>query len=295
RQQVEEEPEVTAPAPIIRFILRIGYNALLYPYEFAKVLIQLGHEPLAPRPFRWPFLDQRPHFFLPGVHRYVQHIQQVDGYLGLYRGLPARLISSSVEYLMGDVFLNLIGLTPYQNNNTNSSSIRTRPGWTEFFYNLLRNSLRLCTAVALSHPFHVVMVRQIAQFIGREAVYDGVLSGLRFLITQEGWIGMYAGVVPRLVGEMTVLFVTSCLSHMCRRLIPMSRMQQQYNAVIIQMVASLLVYPLEVTSSCMACSGAPLTACEPPKMPVYINWADCLTDLYTRGGHNRGALLFWRT
>ncbi|KAH8367948.1 hypothetical protein KR084_004625 [Drosophila pseudotakahashii] len=277
------------PNQLVRFCLRLGYNALLYPYEMAKVLIQLGHEPLQARPFHLSLLHQRPRLFLPGVHQYARHIQRLDGYKGMYRGLTARLAASTVDYLLGDLLLALLHFKPYKRG------AREEPSLKEFCWNLTRDSLRLATAVALSQPFYVVMVRQIAQFVGRERVYEGLCGSLMTVVKQEGWAGLFAGMMPRLLGEWCVLGATSLLSHLCLRLVPMSRQQQQYNAVIIQMLASLLAYPLEVTAACMAGSGAPLAACEPPSMPLYNHWADCLSDLYARGGHNRGAILFWRT
>nr|CBE66608.1 CG10920-PA [Drosophila ananassae] len=284
--------ERNAPLEIIRFALRLGYNALLYPYEFAKILIQLGHEPLQARPYTWPFINNRPHLYLPGVHQYVQHIQQVDGFRGLYRGLTARLVSSAIDYLLGDILLHVLRLKPFRRDGP---SCRCPPGGKEFLYNLFRDSIRLVTAVLLTQPFHVIMIRQMAQFVGRETIYEGLAGSLMTLVNNDGWLGLYAGVAPRFLSEWLVLVVTSSMSHFCRRFIRLNRVQQQYNAVLIQMAASLLVYPLEVTGSCMACTGAPLVACEPPRMPLYNHWADCLTDLYARGGHNRGALLFWRT
>ncbi|XP_039500119.1 mitochondrial carrier homolog 2 [Drosophila santomea] len=277
------------PNQLVRFCLRVGYNALLYPYEMAKVLIQLGHEPLQARPFQLRLFQRRPRHFLPSVHRYVQHIQQMDGFTGIYRGLTARLAASIVDYLLGDLLLAVLHFAPYKRGP------RQGLGLKELCWNLTRDSLRLATAVAISHPFYVVMVRQIAQFVGRERVYEGLLGSLMTVVQQQGCAGLFAGMVPRLLGEWSVLVVTSVLSHLCRRLLPMSHTQQQYNAVVIQMLASLVAYPLEVTSACMAGAGAPLAACEPPNMPLYNHWVDCLTDLYARGGQSRGAVLFWRT
>ncbi|XP_043659668.1 mitochondrial carrier homolog 2 [Drosophila teissieri] len=277
------------PNQLVRFCLRVGYNALLYPYEMAKVLIQLGHEPLQARPFYLRLFQRRPRLFLPSVHRYVQHVQQMDGYTGMYRGLTARLAGSIVDYLLGDLLLAALRFAPYKRSPGQGLTLK------ELAWNLTRDSLRLATAVALSHPFYVVMVRQIAQFVGRERVYEGLLASLMTLAQQQGCAGLFAGMVPRLLGEWSVLVATSALSHLCRRLLPMSHTQQQYNAVVIQMLASLVAYPLEVTSACMAGAGAPLAACEPPSMPLYNHWVDCLADLYARGAQNRGAVLFWRT
>lgn len=279
------------PNQLVRFCLRLGFNALLHPYEMAKVLIQLGHEPFPAVPYQLPFLGWRPRLYLPGVQRYVMHIHHLDGYMGLYRGLGARLVASSVDYLLGDVLLDAIRLAPYSRRRL----AKSRFGAQEFLWNLMRDSLRLATSVALTHPFYVVMVRQIAQFVGRESVYESLWGSLMSLVASDGVAGLYAGVVPRFLGEWAILAGTSAVSYLCRRLVPMSFNQQQYNAVIIQMVVSKLVYPLQVTAACMAATGAPLAACEPPRMPLYNHWADCLADLQARGGHQRGGLLFWRT
>ncbi|XP_033170054.1 mitochondrial carrier homolog 2 [Drosophila mauritiana] len=277
------------PNQMVRFCLRVAYNALLYPYEMAKVLIQLGHEPLQAKPFLMRLFQRRPRLFLPSVHEYVQHIQNRDGYTGMYRGLTARLAASIVDYLLGDLLLTALHFAPYKRGPEEGLSFK------EFLWNLTRNSLRLATVVVITHPFYVVMVRQIAQFVGREHVYEGLVGSLMIVAQREGCAGLFAGMVPRLLGEWSVLFITSALSHLCRRLLPMSDLQHQYNTVVIQMMASLVAYPLEVTCACMAGTGAPLTACEPPSMPLYNHWVDCLADLYARGGQNRGAYLFWRT
>ncbi|KAH8303107.1 hypothetical protein KR059_000192, partial [Drosophila kikkawai] len=278
------------PNPLVRFCLRLGLSALLHPYEMAKILIQLGHEPITALPYQLPFVGWRPRFYLPGVQQYVMHIYQLDGFRGLYRGLGPRLVSGAFDYLLGDVILDAIHLTPYTR-----CVAKSRFGAQEFLWNLMCDTMRLASSVAITHPFYVVMVRQVAQFVGREAVYEGLWSSLKTLLDTDGLAGLYAGVVPLFLGEWAILAGTSVATHLCHRLVPMSFIQQQYNSVIIQMVISKLVYPLHVTAACMAATGAPLSACEPPRMPLYNHWVDCLADLQARGGHHRGGLLFWRT
>ncbi|KAH8287421.1 hypothetical protein KR054_007104, partial [Drosophila jambulina] len=278
------------PNQMVRFCLRLGLNAVLHPYEMAKILIQLGHEPISAIPYQLPFVGWRPRLYLPGVHRYVMHIYRVDGLRGLYRGLGPRLVAGAVDYMLGDVILDAIRLAPYTYRDT-----KARYGAREFLWNLMCDTVRLATSVAITQPFYVVMVRQVAQFVGRETVYEGLWSSLKTLLDTEGLAGLYAGVVPIFLGEWAILAGTSAVSHLCQRLVPMSFIQQQYNGVLIQMLVSKLAYPLHVTAACMAATGAPLSACEPPRMPLYNHWIDCLADLQARGGHHRGGLLFWRT
>lgn len=51
---------------------------------------------------------------------------------------------------------------------------------------------------------------------------------------------------------------------------------------------------MNVVSTCMAVTGAPLIAGRPPIMPEYKNWWDCMADLYARGEMKRGNAIFWR-
>lgn len=52
----------------INFGMRLGVSSALHPFEYAKVLIQLGHEPLAPVAGRTIF--GRPVLVLPNIFRY---------------------------------------------------------------------------------------------------------------------------------------------------------------------------------------------------------------------------------
>lgn len=110
----------------------------------------------------------------------------------MYRGLTARLAASIVDYLFGDLLLATLHFAPYKRGPKEGLSLK------EFWWNLTRNSLRITTVVVITHPFYVVMVRQIAQFVGGEHVYEGLVGSLMTLAQQEGCAGLFAGMVPRL-------------------------------------------------------------------------------------------------
>lgn len=48
--------------------MRLGVQAALHPFQYAKVLIQLGYEPIAPRPGRTFFGKQV--LVLPNIFKY---------------------------------------------------------------------------------------------------------------------------------------------------------------------------------------------------------------------------------
>ena len=66
-----------------------------HPLDLAKTLIQIGHEPIAPKHTK-TWLG-RPALALPSVFIYMGHIRRRDGFLGLYRGLGPKLVSMGVS------------------------------------------------------------------------------------------------------------------------------------------------------------------------------------------------------
>ncbi|EDW82678.2 uncharacterized protein Dwil_GK18865 [Drosophila willistoni] len=280
QQSLEHEPN-----EYVRFCTRLTVSTLLYPYDYARTLIQLGHEPMPHMVYQvWKF---KPICLLPGVHKYVQYIKRCDGFAGLYRGLLPRVLGTTVGFLFSDILLKFLCIRPY-----NSGPKKGAHPFREYAWNLFRDSIRLATASVLSYPFHLVMVRQAASFVGKEKVFETLQSSVKYIFEQDGIVGFYAGFVPKLIAEMTVLVVTSTMAYIFFR---SGDDGYHYKAGVVQLMTTFATYPLEVASSCMACSGTPLAAGAPPRMPIYVDWIDCLTDLYARGEHTRGIHLFWRT
>ena len=67
--------------PYTGALLRVGAMAALHPVDYAKTLIQIGHEPLAPAQTK-TLLTQRPALALPSVFRY-----NIDAFLLCSGGL----------------------------------------------------------------------------------------------------------------------------------------------------------------------------------------------------------------
>ncbi|KAH8396231.1 hypothetical protein KR222_005676, partial [Zaprionus bogoriensis] len=290
--------DIEKPNEFLRFFLRMGFGALMHPYEYAKVLMQLGHEPL-PAVAAKNWLG-RSTIFLPSVHQYIRYIKHTDGFVGLYRGLPPRIVSSAVSALLSESLVRLLGMDQQAKKQRDAaagtvSSSKHRNPLQAFAWNLLRDAIVITTGLGLSHPFYVISVRQMAQFVGREVAYGSVWDSLREIVLQDGIRGFYAGFVPRLLCDLGVLVCTSTLSTACNRMFHFKSAQREYNSALLQYGALMVLYPLQVVGACMACSGSGLAAGAPPYMPVYGQWIDCLMDLFARGDHYRGAFIFRRT
>ncbi|XP_041859044.1 mitochondrial carrier homolog 1-like isoform X2 [Melanotaenia boesemani] len=76
-------------------LLGAGVTAITHPLLYVKLLIQVGHEPLPPTVGTTMF--GRRVLYLPGFFSYAQHIVEVDGKGGLFRGLSPRIISSAIS------------------------------------------------------------------------------------------------------------------------------------------------------------------------------------------------------
>ncbi|XP_034106377.1 mitochondrial carrier homolog 2 [Drosophila albomicans] len=287
----EWQPE--KPSACVRFLLRMGFGAIMHPYEYAKVLMQLGHEPL-PAVAATSWLGKST-LLLPSVHQYLRYIKHTDGFVGLYRGLGARFLSCAISAMFSESLVHVLGMS--RTRQRRRKLHRRSNCFKEYAWNLMRDGIVVTTGLIFSHPFYVISVRQMAQFVGREVAYNDLRSSIHEILQHDGPLGFYAGFVPRLLCDLGVLFVTSTLSAACERLcVDRSSMRQmEYNSVLFQFGAVLLLYPLQVVGACMACSGSGIAAGAPPFMPVYGQWIDCLMDLFARGDHYRGAFIFRRT
>ncbi|KAF0036529.1 hypothetical protein F2P81_011841 [Scophthalmus maximus] len=140
-------------------LLGAGVTAATHPLLYVKLLIQLGHEPLPPTVGTTMF--RRRVLYLPGFFSYVHHIVEVDGKRGLLRGLSPCLVSSAI-----------------------STVVRSKQVEHLFKRDDLQTSLRKvvketshemiiqCLSRVATHPLHVMSVRCMAQFVGREVKYS---------------------------------------------------------------------------------------------------------------------------
>lgn len=123
--------EETTPAQQwISFGMRLGVQAALHPFQYAKVLIQLGYEPIAPHPGRTFFGKNV--LVLPNIFKYgsgffyfafnksllikyimvfylVSYIKRTDGLAGCYVGLAPQLIGTIVAMVGSEKIANRLG------------------------------------------------------------------------------------------------------------------------------------------------------------------------------------------
>lgn len=82
---------------------------------------------------------------------------------------------------------------------------------------LKRNVVIHAAGTVIASPFHVISLRMMAQFIGRETKYTSILGSVVQIYKDEGILGFFSGLIPRLLCEVTCVVVASTASYMIGR------------------------------------------------------------------------------
>uniref|UniRef100_A0A182QVZ8 Mitochondrial carrier n=1 Tax=Anopheles farauti TaxID=69004 RepID=A0A182QVZ8_9DIPT len=159
----------------------------------------------------------------------------------------------------------------------------------------VRKAVALLCGVIISHPFHVISIRMMAQFIGREHVYDGLFGSIKEIWKYEGIHGFFSGLIPRLWMHVSVITVTGAVTYLFNKYVGENKTIGGHVDTITHFTVSSIMYPYNVVSTCMAVQGSRLQAGHPPMMDHYINWQDCYARLRMSAEHKRGSGFFFRT
>ncbi|XP_055532259.1 mitochondrial carrier homolog 2 [Wyeomyia smithii] len=284
----------------VRFGLRFGVTTALHPFEYAKVLMQIGFEPIPAVPGRTLF--GKPTLVLPNVFQYAAHIKHVDGFYGCFRGLSAKIIGNWLSAHYSEKIADNLGLEEVKppvskgkSKNDESSAEQNDQDVDENFKKQLKRNLVVHTAgVVISQPFHVISIRMMAQFVGREKIYSGLWQSIREIWSQDGLFGFFAGFVPRLLCDIGCLIISSSATYLVSKYLIREQEGRVYFATLSQFFASSMFYPYHVVSTCMIVNGTRLKAGNLPNMEPYLNWRDCYGKLKAAGNHKRGSSLFFR-
>ncbi|XP_039966373.1 mitochondrial carrier homolog 2 [Bactrocera neohumeralis] len=277
----------------IRFGMRLAVSAALHPFEYSKVLIQLGYEPIPARP--GTSLLGKPIMVLPNIFQYAGYIRKMDGFYGCYRGLAPKLVGSIVSMIFSEKIADRVGLPAIDDKDKDDNDLTDEELYVQFKVNLKRDVVLSVSGIIVSHPFHVISLRMMAQFIGRETLYQSIFGSIKEIYKTEGVLGFFSGLVPKLLCDVVCLVLTSTTVFVLNKYVIKDKIGRQYNAGFVQFAFSSILYPFQVVSSCMAVTGSRLMAGRPPVMPEYKNWVDCWNDLQARGELKRGTSLFWRS
>uniref|UniRef100_A0A8C8J4Q0 Mitochondrial carrier homolog 2 n=1 Tax=Oncorhynchus tshawytscha TaxID=74940 RepID=A0A8C8J4Q0_ONCTS len=260
-------------------LLGSGLTVLSHPLMYIKVLVQVGHEPLPPSLGRNLFGRQV--YQLPGLFAYAKHIIKIDGKAGLFNGLAPRLCAGTIGTLVHSRVLQVSGTSQKAEEGSLQHVVN------EVCINLssktTKEMIARSCATIVTHPFHVITLRCMVQFIGRETKYSGVFDSIVTVYKNEGVLGFFAGLIPRLLGDVLSLWICNMLAHLINTY-----------AIDDSFFASMLTYPFVLVSNLMAVNDCGLAGGLPPYASIYPTWVDCWRHLSLEGNMSRGNSLFFR-
>ncbi|MBN3303348.1 MTCH1 protein, partial [Amia calva] len=181
-------------------LLGAGVTAITHPLLYVKLLIQVGHEPQPP--IIGTNLFGRKVLYLPGFFSYARHIVRVDGKRGLFRGLTPRIVSSAISTVVR---------SKLKQHVSNKDDIRT--SLKKVVRETSHEMVVQCLSRIATHPFHVISIRCMAQFVGREVKYSGLIGSITKIFQEEGVSGFFVGLVPHVLGEVIFLWCCNLLAH----------------------------------------------------------------------------------
>ncbi|KAM9856302.1 mitochondrial carrier homolog 1-like [Aulostomus maculatus] len=281
------------PAPVDMdtavLLLGAGVTAITHPLLYVKLLIQVGHEPLPPTVGTTMF--GRRVLYLPGFFSYAQYIVKVDGKRGLFRGLSSRIMSSAISTVVRSKVKQQMEFLSKKDEQQTSLRKVVKETSNEMIIQFLS---RVAT-----HPFHVMSVRCMAQFVGREVKYSGMLTCIVSIFKEEGVAGFYVGVVPHVLGEVLFLWSCNLLAHFINTYAVDESFSQasavrSYTKFVMGIAVSVLTYPFMLVADLMAVNNCGLTAGLPPHSPIFRSWLHCWNHLSQRGLLFRGSSFFSR-
>lgn len=269
-----------------------------FPLNFIKVLMQIGHEPLPPFPAKTIFGKEK--LFYPNSFKYMKYVCSVEGFAGLYRGLGMKVISTSVGNLVYNQVSKYVDeRDDLVNKNFVVQESETDKNSFEVFRKKTSKEITIkCWAVVVSHPFHVMALRCMAQFVGGETNYSSwnIFQNAIEIYKGEGISGFFNGLIPRLLFEVSTIAIASGVAYSLRTYFIEDEQMQNHKVVEMGsgLFASSITYPLAVITTVSCISGSTLVAGQPPKMPIYNSWLGIFKHLMESNGLKKGSSHFFR-
>jgi len=278
-------------------LLQVASTTLGHPIELAKVLIQIGHEPVDP--IHTKTLMGKPALSLPSVFGYIGHIRRRDGFLGLYRGYSMKMVEIGVSTVVSNKVRNALERKQFFVQNTeilskDEDDLTAEENLSKAADDAIKDITEKLACIILTQPIHVCTVRAMAQFVGNETKYDGVFGNIVSVYRENGVLGFWSGLIPRAIGELTCVGLTYTIAYIVNTYILEDKSLKSWTQHLASFFASSITYPFQVVGNCMVVSKSGLAAGYPPHMPLYKGWVDCWRHLSSQKQLKRGSSLMFR-
>ncbi|CAF3301269.1 unnamed protein product [Rotaria socialis] len=260
-----------------------------HPFAYVRVLMQMGYEPLPA--VRGRTLFGKEALYYPHAFRYLKYVYKIDGFVGLYRGFGCSLLSKAVCWYTTTKVDEILGPVKSQASND-----QTNASWNKCIDRVLREIQTQSWGILISHPFQVMAIRCMGQFVGREKAYSSIniFQNVQEIYDRQGIGGFFVGLMPRWLLEISAVIITNVLVHLLKTQIPSPTEMGSLFDYVASFIAQTVTYPLSVVSTVTAINGSGLRAGMLPITPIYDNWHQAYNYLQKTEQLKRGSSFFNR-
>lgn len=245
------------------------------------------------------------------MFQYLRYVKSVDGFAGCYRGLTARLCGSTVSACVYNTLSKKVSSRAGEGSNSeeqvhigkvstfrSTSWVRTDPAADsdvpEFLKKTALEIVCVTGSTIVAHPFHVIAVRTMAQFVGRETVYQSLWGSICEIYGREGIKGFFCGLIPRLVGDIIYISISATIVYLTCRHFGKSKLTDQAGSMTGNMIASSFSYPFQVVANTVIVNNSGLAIGSPPHTRHFHNWVEAYRALKYEKQLKRGSSLVGR-
>lgn len=125
-----------------------------------------------------------------------------------------------------------------------------------YIRNMKRDVVVCVSGIVISQPFNVVSVRMMATFVGKEEAYRSVWSAVKEIWQNEGIMGFFSGLVPKLISDTSILVLTSTAVYFANKHFIKDKDQRTYFSVMVNFILSGLFYSFNLVSTNMMVAGS---------------------------------------
>jgi mitochondrial carrier len=121
---------------------------------------------------------------------------------------------------------------------------------------LKRDVITHTAGAIISSPFHVISIRMMAQFVGKETKYNTIVGSIVQIYNEEGILGFFSGLIPRLIFDLSCVVIASTATYLIGRHFIKDKEARVYISPFTSFVCSSVFYPMNVVSTHMIINGA---------------------------------------
>lgn len=187
----------------------------------------------------------------------VGHIKKIDGLAGCFRGLTPKLVGNILSSHFGEQIADYFDYKKLgEEKEFDNPENELEDYYKRYEIKLKRDLVTHTAGAIIASPFHVISIRMMAQFVGKETKYSTIFGSIIQIYKDEGIWGFFSGLIPRLIFDLSCVIVASTATYVVGRHFIREKEGRAYFGSLSSFICSSIFYPLNVVSTCMVVNGS---------------------------------------